>query len=101
MKLWFVLSVSLLLGFGLISFAQDHSSQGQHQMDVAEDLDVVSEANPVEEDLGICPVMGGQAKEEYSYVYEGKTYYFCCPPCIEKFKSNPQEYISKEEKVGD
>lgn len=24
--------------------------------------------------------------------YKGKTYYFCCPDCIGKFKQNPEKY---------
>lgn len=45
--------------------------------------------------VGICPVMGGSSSKEFSYTYEGKTYYFCCAACIEEFKKNPQKYISK------
>ena len=25
--------------------------------------------------------------------YEGKTYYFCCPPCAGKFKADPKKYL--------
>ena len=45
--------------------------------------------------LGVCPVMRNKASEEYSYAYEGKSYYFCCPMCIEEFKKDPAKYISK------
>ncbi|MBU4376593.1 MAG: YHS domain-containing protein [Candidatus Omnitrophica bacterium] len=48
-----------------------------------------------EEDLGVCPVLGGKAGKEYSYNYKGKTYNFCCSSCIEEFKKNPEKYISK------
>ena len=51
-----------------------------------------------EQDFGMCPVMGGKASEEYSYDYEGKTYYFCCPACIEAFKKDPGKYISSSNK---
>ncbi|MBI5534995.1 MAG: YHS domain-containing protein [Deltaproteobacteria bacterium] len=27
--------------------------------------------------------------------YEGKTYYFCCPGCVEQFKADPKKYLSK------
>jgi len=52
------------------------------------------------EDFGICPVMRGKASKDYSYVYEGKTYYFCCPSCVEEFKSDPEKYISKIKEVN-
>lgn len=53
------------------------------------------ESDSEKEELGICPLMGNPASKDYSYTYKGKTYYFCCPMCIERFKKNPQEYISK------
>ncbi|NQT75275.1 MAG: YHS domain-containing protein [Candidatus Omnitrophica bacterium] len=37
--------------------------------------------------------MGGEVIKEYSYAYEGKTYYFCCHSCIDSFKNNPEDYI--------
>ena len=49
------------------------------------------------EGLGTCPVMGGAANKDNSYTHEGKTYYFCCPWCIEEFKKNPQAYISDKQ----
>lgn len=52
----------------------------------------------------ICPV----TQEEFFITektpkieYEGKTYYFCCEGCIEKFKKEPQKYISNTDlKIG-
>ena len=46
----------------------------------------------------VCPVSGetmliSQAKA--SYEYEGKTYYFCCEACQEKFVKDPAKYIGK------
>lgn len=51
-------------------------------------------------DIGICPVMHNEASEEYSYTYEGKTYYFCCPMCIDEFKKDPERYISKIKEIN-
>ncbi len=48
-----------------------------------------------ETDLGVCPVMGGKAVKDYSYEYQGKTYYFCCQGCLPAFKKNPEKYIEK------
>jgi len=27
------------------------------------------------------------------FEYEGKTYYFCCPHCVDQFKANPKKYL--------
>jgi YHS domain-containing protein len=50
-----------------------------------------------EKDPGDCPVMGAPASKDHSYTHEGKTYYFCCPWCIDVFKKDPGKYISGEE----
>lgn len=49
-------------------------------------------------DRQACPILGGiftvtgaSPKAEYN----GKTYYFCCPDCVEKFKADPQKYVPK------
>lgn len=44
-----------------------------------------------------CPVMGTDitvTKDTLSVEYKGKIYYFCCGGCPEKFKENPDKYIS-------
>ncbi|MCM8786412.1 MAG: YHS domain-containing protein [Candidatus Omnitrophica bacterium] len=28
--------------------------------------------------------------------YKGKLYFFCCPGCKEKFKSNPEKYLKEK-----
>jgi YHS domain-containing protein len=45
-----------------------------------------------------CPVSG----EEFTVTadsphadYQGKTYYFCCPHCPEKFQADPSKYLGK------
>ena len=43
-----------------------------------------------------CPVSGKEMKKSEakgSHVYNGKTYYFCCADCLEKFKQDPGKYI--------
>ena len=45
----------------------------------------------------ICPVMGGEIIEGVAVEveHEGKIYSLCCPGCINKFKSDPDQYIQK------
>ena len=33
-----------------------------------------------------------------SQVYNGKTYYFCCPGCVTKFAANPAKYVADADK---
>jgi len=47
-----------------------------------------------------CPVMGGAANKRVYTDYEGKRIYFCCPPCIQQFKRNPEKYMKQFEKEG-
>ena len=45
----------------------------------------------------ICPVMGNPIKdfdEAPRIEYKGKTYYFCCAGCVDKFKEDPEKYIA-------
>lgn len=46
----------------------------------------------------VCPVSGEtmlKSQAKASYEYEGKTYYFCCADCKEKFVKDPAKYIGK------
>jgi YHS domain-containing protein len=42
-----------------------------------------------------CPVMGGAIDKNIFVEYKGKKVYFCCQDCVEKFKADPEKYISK------
>jgi Cu+-exporting ATPase len=47
----------------------------------------------------IDPVCGMEVEEATaagSYAYAGKTYYFCNPLCLEKFKDDPAKYLSSD-----
>jgi YHS domain-containing protein len=55
-------------------------------------------ASPVDAAAGeiaqtTCPVMGGEIDPTVYTDYHGVRVYFCCPPCIETFEADPQEYI--------
>lgn len=47
------------------------------------------------EQMVSCPVLGTTMarKNMIPYEYKGKTYYFCCQSCVDKFNKNPGEYI--------
>jgi YHS domain-containing protein len=47
----------------------------------------------------VCPGCGHEIKKadaKITYEYKGKTYYFCCEGCKEKFVKNPEEYLKKK-----
>ena len=51
------------------------------------------------EEMVTCPVSGEEIKRSEasgSYEYNGKTYYFCCPNCKEKFVKDPEKYTKKK-----
>jgi Cu+-exporting ATPase len=51
-----------------------------------------------DEDLITCPVSGESFKKSEfteSIDYEGKTYYFCCAGCKDKFEKDPEKYAKK------
>jgi YHS domain-containing protein len=52
----------------------------------------------------VCPVSGEtvlKSQAKASTVYEGKTYYFCCENCKEKFMKNPNAYLQKKAETKD
>ena len=54
----------------------------------------------------ICPVTFTKANPEFTWVVAGKTYEFCCPPCVDEFVGwakeqpeqikEPREYVKKK-----
>ncbi len=48
-------------------------------------------------DDGECIVTGnklGSMGKPVSFEYEGKKYWVCCSPCINKFKKDPAKYLN-------
>lgn len=45
-----------------------------------------------------CPVSGEEfvvTNDSPHAEYQGKTYYFCCPHCPQKFQADPAKYLGK------
>ncbi|HXE76339.1 MAG TPA: heavy metal translocating P-type ATPase [Candidatus Xenobia bacterium] len=42
----------------------------------------------------VCGMMVEPARAAGSCEYKGKTYYFCAPHCLEKFRSTPEKYLT-------
>jgi Cu+-exporting ATPase len=43
----------------------------------------------------VCGMAVDPARAQHRYSYRGQTYYFCCPHCLEKFKTEPEKYLAK------
>jgi hypothetical protein len=52
----------------------------------------------------LCPISLTKANRQFTWVVSGKTYVFCCPPCVEEFvrrvKQEPQEIRDPERYVA-
>ena len=57
-------------------------------------VEVKEPVKPVVEQT-TCPVMDGPINKDIYVEYKGKKVYFCCPGCQEKFKAEPEKYLSK------
>ena len=87
MRILFSLIFAISLGLNTLpAQAAEHGMMGEAKM-------------KADQDAGICPVLHGPASKEYTFAYEGKTYYFCCPMCIDEFKKDPQKYISRIKEI--
>ena len=45
-----------------------------------------------------CPITGEDVNPNVHVEYKGQYVYFCCSGCIDKFKADPESYISKMSK---
>ena len=41
-----------------------------------------------------CPVSGDKISGKHFVEYQGKKYGLCCPMCANKFKRNPEKYLT-------
>ncbi len=57
-------------------------------------------AQDVKPNQAQCPVMGGEINKEVYADHNGERIYFCCNPCVESFKKDPQKYLDKLNKDG-
>jgi P-type Cu+ transporter len=45
----------------------------------------------------VCGMTVEPAEAAGSWVHEGKTYYFCNPSCLERFKADPRRYLTADD----
>ncbi len=54
---------------------------------------------PLEKDP-VCGMSVDPVRAKATHAHDGKTYYFCCPGCKEKFKADPAKYLAPKTFVG-
>ena len=47
-----------------------------------------------------CPVMGRPVSRSLYADYKGWRVYFCCPPCVKAFESDPEKYLQLMKEQG-
>jgi len=57
-------------------------------------------AQDVNPNQTVCPVMGGRINKAMFADYNGERVYFCCEPCVESFKKEPQKYLDQLKDQG-
>jgi YHS domain-containing protein len=62
---------------------------------VAGSVGYAKEANQVK-----CPVLSGPVNRNVYTDYKGKRIYFCCPPCVQEFKKDPEKFMKQFEEEG-
>ena len=48
----------------------------------------------------LCPIMEEEIDPKVFLDWEGKRVYFCCAPCIKKFKKDPDNYLKTMAEKG-
>lgn len=47
----------------------------------------------------VCGMTVDPASADLKYDYNGKTYFFCCRSCLNKFQKEPEKYLMQQEKI--
>src|SRR5437870_4723157 len=48
----------------------------------------------------VCGMSVNPATARASTQYKGRTVYFCCPSCLQKFAADPEHYLSQQANHG-
>lgn len=71
----------------------------------AEDLNESKGEIKSEDTTKVCPICGPEegmtGKDDFSYEYQGRTYYFCSQDCLNIFQENPEKFSKKMEEDMD
>src|ERR1700676_4987998 len=48
----------------------------------------------------VCGMTVDSASAKYRFDHNGKAYYFCCAGCLEKFRADPNRFLSADSGTG-
>ncbi|UCG57022.1 MAG: YHS domain-containing protein [Phycisphaerales bacterium] len=92
-------AIVVLVGMLLITLTMlpGCKKEEEQQASVSAETQIKEVASAAAEEIvqTTCPVMEGEIDKNIFVEYKGKKVYFCCPPCAEKFKENPEQYLAK------
>jgi Cu+-exporting ATPase len=55
----------------------------------------LSNQAPTAERDPVCGMSVNPATAKHVHSHDGQNYYFCCAPCVEKFKADPAKYLNR------
>jgi len=88
-----VLGLSVLLFNSAPAFAADEKSTA------------ATEEASEDKSAKFCPICGPEegmaGKDDLTFEYEGKTYYFCSEDCLNAFKADPEKFMKQDHKDHD
>ncbi|OGS35396.1 MAG: hypothetical protein A2474_03725 [Elusimicrobia bacterium RIFOXYC2_FULL_34_12] len=94
--LFLLFYILFIYGCKKIEIEKNSNDSGHYK--VLTDSDVITDFIPPQSEYNTverCPVMGDKVivgKDTKAVKYKEKIFYFCCPECISKFKSEPEKY---------
>jgi YHS domain-containing protein len=66
-----------------------------------EEAKAVLDAAKAKVEQTVCPIMDGNKINKNIFTeYKGQKVYFCCAMCIDKFKKEPEKYLTKLPQFG-
>ena len=79
---------------GLVTLGMPSSSAGGHAAGMV-GISVAQAKQKLERDP-VCGMSVDPATAKYKQDHQGKTFYFCCAGCLQKFNANPGPYLKAE-----
>ena len=80
--------------------APDESAGASSEASSGSELALVPPGEASIGDRSTCPVSGKEfvvSESSPSVEHEGRTYFFCCPNCAERFAADPEKYVGGAE----
>src|ERR1700735_363128 len=87
------------LGFDVPSREQHFAGRRSIVLPIHNMTDNISKAATLAKDP-VCGMDVNPATSKHKVDHAGKSYFFCCAGCAQKFKSNPDKYLAPAARAG-